>query len=951
MLHRSDGRHTSASASVPLPRAGLRDAKQPEQRRGGAFTDAILAATPDIILVSDLATGATRFASRSLVAALGHPAWGSDGCATELSSLIHPEDRERVRADGQALRAMQDQQVHQARYRARHADGQYRWLSLRITPFRRAPDGRVVEVLSAVRDVTQVVAAEDALREAALQDPLTGLPNRTLLADRLTSALARATRSQLDVAVLYVDLDGFKRVNDSAGHAAGDAVLVEAGRRIVGVVRPQDTVARVGGDEFVIIVESGQRPPAALSEGVQSTTDRDVVVQLAQRIIAEFARPVTFRGLEHVVTASIGVAFAHAGEAQASVTAEDLLRDADAAMYRAKQRGKDGFEVFEDHLRTDRLERDRVERALRSALTDAAVHEHLVAARREGACRLDVAYQPVFNGDTGLLAGFEALARLQDGDGALISPEAFIPVAEDTGLIRTLGRVVLERSCQQLADWRRSFAGLAGITMAVNLSARQAQQPQLVEEVVEVLERHGLLARDLVLELTESVLLEAAHSTLETFRTLRAAGVRISIDDFGTGYASLRYLTTLPVTAVKVDRSFTAGLLEDPICRSIVRAVAGLAADLQLECVVEGVETEQQRRALPSGVFFQGWLLGRPALPGDTSLDALLAQASAQALSGARTDPAHILHFGASLAERRDLAGEQRDHAGEQRDQEGQQRDQAGERRDLAGDQRDEHADERDRDAEQRDRAADQRDRAAEESERGAGRTSDSLSRSALARRDGAADRRRASDDRRAGASERSQAELDRDTALADRGSGATERSHAGLDRNTALADRGASAQERVDAAMDGLTGVYLRGAGFRRLEEEIARARAAKEPLVVAFVDVDSLKAINDARGHSAGDRMLRAVAQALRAELRPQDLIIRYGGDEFVCALTGVDLVGAERRLARANAVLAASSEQGSVTVGLAQLQPEESCADLVARADAELYRTRQRRGRGAA
>lgn len=299
----------------------------------------------------------------------------------------------------------------------------------------------------------------------------------------------------------------------------------------------------------------------------------------------------------------------------------------------------------------------------------------------------------------------------------------------------------------------------------------------------------------------------------------------------------------------------------------------------------------------------------------------------------------------------RDEAGDQRDQAGAQRDEAGVQRDEAGVRRDQAGDVRDQAADQRDHAADERDEAATRRDQAAVKSESTVttGTTRGSFDRSARARSEAASDRRRASQDRRAGARERIQAERDRGTALADRGAGASERTEAELDRDTALADRGASAKDREALSHDDLTHAYLRGAGFVELEREIARARKANQPLVVAFVDVDHLKDVNDSKGHAAGDRMLLEVANTLRAKLRLGDLIIRYGGDEFVCAISGVKAAEATKRLALINAALADAPECGSVTVGVAEMRPNESCDDLVARADAALYRQRQRSTRG--
>jgi diguanylate cyclase (GGDEF)-like protein len=298
-----------------------------------------------------------------------------------------------------------------------------------------------------------------------------------------------------------------------------------------------------------------------------------------------------------------------------------------------------------------------------------------------------------------------------------------------------------------------------------------------------------------------------------------------------------------------------------------------------------------------------------------------------------------------------------RDHAGDARDDAASGRDLASDRRDMAGEQRDAAGDERDtigalRDVVggERDVAADQRDQDAERSEElvGAGSSPDDLDRSLLARQRAAYDRSQASQDRRAGASERLQAEVDRSTALADRAAGASERAHAGLDRGMALADRGASAREREYAALDDLTGAYLRGAGLVELEREMTRARRTDQPLALAFVDVDNLKAINDSRGHASGDQILLEVADVLRSKLRSYDLVIRYGGDEFVCVISGLRMADANARFSLINPALAEGPGHGSVTVGVAEMLRDETSADLVARADADLYRTRRHQRR---
>ena len=456
----------------------------------------------------------------------------------------------------------------------------------------------VSEAAELGRDIDQILLrrAEAELAHLGLHDALTGLPNRNLLVDRITSAIALAVPGGAEVAILFCDLDDFKYVNDTAGHAAGDAVLIEAAARLTAALRSGDTVARVGGDEFVIVLRPGRTPQErAPGSGLD---DRKRAARVAARIQAELTRPITVEGHQHVISVSMGLTFATPGS-----RAEDVLRDADAAMYLAKQAGKNRTATFDDSVRARLVERAEAEHALRSALVPGGPDR----------ARLSVAYQPVFDLSDGRLVSFEALARLTDTDGRALRPDVFTSVAERTGLINILGERVLEAALVALVTWRADHATTKPVTVAVNFSARQAQQADMTTLVRTALARHGLQPGDLTLELTESVLTEAGSSTLRQLTDLHADGVRIAIDDFGTGYASLRYLAILPVDTVKIDKSFTAGLPDDPTSVTIVRAVAGLAADMNLACIVEGVETEPQLAALPAGVFGQGFLLGRPA--------------------------------------------------------------------------------------------------------------------------------------------------------------------------------------------------------------------------------------------------------------------------------------------------------------------------------------------------
>ena len=598
--------------SALQPSALQPSALHPSALHRSAFHDAVLAASPDAIFVFEPGSGQVL--------------WSAAG-AVDLAPPVHPDDVARLRAGDLASVGLDDGQVLQVRYRVRDGGGDHRWLSRRVTPFSRDPDGSVRSVLAIARDVTEVVQMEQRLSNAALHDPLTGLPNRTLLTDRLALALSRTARSGSEVVVLFCDLDGFKHVNDTAGHAAGDAVLVATARRLREVLRPQDTVARVGGDEFVVVLE----PLRQAGSQAASPDAREDAVAVVRRISDALRQPVDVDGVGHVVTVSIGVAFAAAGDVP-----EDVLRDADSAMYLAKSRGKDRYEVFEVSLREDAVERGRVERVLRSGLRARAQARSgstadADTAAAEAPAVLSVAYQPIYDLDTQRLVGVEALARLTDGSGSAIPPDAFIPVAEDTGLIGPLGRFVLDTACADLAAWHARYPGSRHLGVAVNVSARQAGLPGLVGLVEAALRRTGLAANHLTLELTESVLLEAGHVTTTALLALRELGVQISIDDFGTGYASLRYLTQLPITAVKVDRTFTSGLPGDASKSTIVRAVTTLSAELGLTCVVEGIETEEQLHALPAGVLGQGYLLGRP-MPAAALADCLAAPARRAAL-------------------------------------------------------------------------------------------------------------------------------------------------------------------------------------------------------------------------------------------------------------------------------------------------------------------------------
>ena len=589
---------------------------QEKARAAYTFQQAVFTASPDITFVYDLPTSSTVWSSRPVLETLGYPAADAESFDdNSLTALIPEADRTTFDAALTAAQDADDDDVVSVSYRLVDASNRHRWFSRRTTALRRDESGRVSQVVGVLRDITEAKAVEQRLQHSALHDNLTGLANRALLVDRVQGALLRSARDRREVSILFCDLDGFKRVNDTSGHAAGDAVLIETARRLEGVLREGDTVARVGGDEFVLVVEPWNRPDNGTGTAGTAASDRRLGPQIADRVARALRKPIEFNGIEHVISASIGITYGPIGlESMApEVAADALLQDADAAMYTAKRRGKDRIEIFEHGMRTDVVERGRVERVLRRALRSAQAWpaNPPAATGRVQPDRLWPVYQPIFSARTGALTGFEALARLADGSGDEIPPDVFVPIAEETGLIRALGAFMLDRAVGQLTAWRERYP-LLQVTMAVNVSALQVGHASLVDDVGRALRTHGRDPADLVLELTETALLQASLSSIATLHTLRRQGMGIAIDDFGVGYASLKYLATMPVSAVKIDKSFTAGLPGDLVSRKIVSAIAALAADLSLNCTVEGVETIAQRAALPDAVHIQGWLTGAP---------------------------------------------------------------------------------------------------------------------------------------------------------------------------------------------------------------------------------------------------------------------------------------------------------------------------------------------------
>ena len=457
------------------------------------------------------------------------------------------------------------------------AQGEIVWVSENVLPIFRPGESEPISVVVSFTDIGPVREAQQQLRYLATRDALTGLYNRTFLAERMR-ALLESANGVSRPALLFVDLDGFKKVNDTGGHEAGDMLLRDVGRRLTACVSEAHTLARVGGDEFVI--------------AVRRYDDVDELAALAQRVLDAIAAPFAVAGNEYYLGASIGISL-YPDDGR---TAASLIRNADSAMYSAKQRGTNQFQFFTTELRQRLQRRFQLERGLRRALASG---------------ELRLVYQSIVDGASGLMIGAEALLRWDSEELGQVSPVEFIPVAEDTGMIIPIGEWVLEHACRQAAQWRRLFA--PDFVMAVNFSPRQIAEG-LVEQVVSCLAKTGLAPDGLEVEITEGILMSDSQSVLPILRALNDIGVRISVDDFGTGYSSLSYLKRFPLHHLKVDRTFVAGLPDNRDSVAITQAVVAMAHSLGMRVTAEGVETPEQASFLRSLACErqQGYLYGRP---------------------------------------------------------------------------------------------------------------------------------------------------------------------------------------------------------------------------------------------------------------------------------------------------------------------------------------------------
>jgi diguanylate cyclase (GGDEF)-like protein/PAS domain S-box-containing protein len=569
-------------------------AEEAHRRKSEERFRSLIQNSSDVVAVVG-ADGVTHYVSPAVERILGYKSQDAIDHSVFMPPIMHPEDIDRVRMVFAGLTGSTGASAT-ADFRLRHADG--RWIHVEAIAKNLLNDPSIGGIVVNYRDITERKTFEERLRHQAFHDPLTDLPNRALFMDRLGHALVRMKRSKRTAAVLFLDLDNFKLVNDSLGHEAGDRLLVSVAKRLRGCLRAEDTTARFGGDEFTILLED--------------VTHAGDAVRVASQITQALKAPFALEGRELFISTSIGIALSTSGHERPA----DLLRNADAALYRAKASGKAACEVFDAAIHTVTLERLDLEADLRRAIERGEIVVH---------------YQPQLELPTGRIAGWEALVRWKHPERGLLPPTAFLSIAEETGLITQIGTLVLEVACRQAKEWQeeRHPPANTSLKMSVNISARQLQRPdELVREVARVLEETELDPDTLVMEITESMIMEDAEYNVDVVGRLKDLGVRVAVDDFGTGYSNLAYLKRFPMDMLKVDKSFVNGLGEKPEDTAIVEAVISLAHALGLRTVAEGIETTGQLERLRAlgCELGQGYYFSR-ALPAYEASALLLAAA------------------------------------------------------------------------------------------------------------------------------------------------------------------------------------------------------------------------------------------------------------------------------------------------------------------------------------
>ncbi len=519
----------------------------------------------DIVTVIEPDT-TIRYASPASTRVLGYDPHELEG--TRFANLISAEDKTRVLSF--LTTVSEDGHTGLIEFRAQHKAGH--WVFVETLRTSLLHDPNVKGIVLNTRDITERKEFEEQLSHQAFFDSVTNLANRALFRDRVTHAIERQQRDHKPVAVLFMDLDDFKTINDSLGHAAGDQLLSDVGERLKSALRAADTAARLGGDEFAILLEDG-------GEGIQA-------VDVADRIMESLEAPFPLEGKEVFVRASIGIAVAEDGggeEGNGEGAVEEILRNADVAMYMAKENGKGRYQVFEPAMHETALKRLELKADLQRAVEHGEFILH---------------YQPVIELESGKISGVEALIRWMHPDRGMVPPLDFIPLAEETGLIVTIGQWVLQEACLYAKDLQRRFPSDPPFHMAVNLSARQLQRPEIVDEVRDILEQTGLEPSSLILEITESVMMSNMELSIERLGELKSLGVMLAVDDFGTGYSSLNYIQQFPVDILKVDKSFIDVVNSDARKSALTATILKLAQDLDLKPVAEGIERADQLERL-----------------------------------------------------------------------------------------------------------------------------------------------------------------------------------------------------------------------------------------------------------------------------------------------------------------------------------------------------------------
>jgi diguanylate cyclase (GGDEF)-like protein/PAS domain S-box-containing protein len=566
------------------------------------------------LMLEQLRTSEERFSNTVELAAIGISHVANDGrfihvnrslcemlgytreelLALNVKQLSHPEDQNVTDESRRKLLAGETDSIRMEKRYIRK-DGTPIWVRINVAA-NRAPDGTLLYDISAVEDISERKRAEERVQYLATHDEMTGLPNRTMFGQLLGHAVQKTRRRDGKLAVLFVDLDRFKIVNDSLGHEAGDELLKQVATRFRASLRASDVLARLGGDEFVVLLEDVQEPQEA--------------AQVARKLLSTAIQPIEIQGQECRVTASIGIATfpADAGDAQS------LMKSADAAMYLAKEEGKNNYQFHSRSTNALSIERLALETNLRRALE-----------RNE----FKLQYQPQVAAKTGDITGAEALLRWWNPELGTVPPARFIPLAEDTGLIVAIGRWVLNTACAQNVAWQR--AGLPAIRMAVNISPRQFKDQNLIRDISAALEQSGMAPQLLELEITEGVIMHDVNQAVRQLHAIKAMGVRLAIDDFGTGYSSLAQLKRLPIDTLKVDRSFIREIPRDSEDKAITEAVIAMGKTLGVTVVAEGVETPEQHEFLSSRACneLQGFLFSKPCHP-DALAELLRSKMSAR---------------------------------------------------------------------------------------------------------------------------------------------------------------------------------------------------------------------------------------------------------------------------------------------------------------------------------